>query len=136
MFRIATLVTLTSQLVMSGLASAEVVRFQALTPSQLEAIIEGRSDTTVEFRKDDPLPLDLLAAGDLFVTNVPQTTTLRVAQTFYVRVDGEDILLSRDGVAFLPFKEAITGHLKASATSGSAGRVDHVTLDLMARFRN
>ena len=115
-------------------AAPEVVRFSHLTPAQFEQIMAGEANTVVEFRSGDLLPLEILVNGNLLVTESTATAPLKVADTFFLRVDDAEIELSRDGVVFLPFREAISGRLSLSATSSDDGRVGALKLKLQAEF--
>lgn len=113
--------------------AAEVRRFGDLSPSDFEAFLAGESDLVVEFRAEDRIALEVNALGDFLVSETSEPVRLKVASTFFLKLENDALLVSEDGVTFKPLRESVRGHLSANAVAGDDGRVDRIRLELDAR---
>jgi len=119
----------------SGSASARTVSFDRLSAGELGAFLAGTSDVTVAFAKGDVIPVQIEAKGDLVATVGDASFAVQAQRDFYLRRDGDDVLLSIDGVKFAPLLDQIHGTLSAQASGGSSdasGHVDHLNVLLEA----
>ncbi len=121
-------------LFVASAAEAKTARFQSIKPEEWAGMMAGTSDLTVEFRRGDLLPVDVKASGDLLATKGAGSVTIEVQQTFYLKAEGNDLLLSVDGVDFAPITDRVSGHLSASASSDlqAINPVTHLSLELLA----
>lgn len=102
-------------------------RVSTMSPSDLNTFFEGDDDgAVVEFRAGDTLAVRLTFTGDLLESTAHDPTPVRIKKGFFVKRDGDDLLLSWDGQTFKSYREMITGEISARA----GGEQGATTLDV------
>ena len=90
----------------------EAINVWKLNSATLNEIMEGKHPfTSIEFKKDDQLPLSLFLKGD-FVELFEQTEIplyVNVKQDIYFRRDGDSMLFSLNNTDWKPLLDFITG---------------------------
>lgn len=91
----------------------QVINVCNLKDKELNKIMEGhRPEIAVEFSAHTMLPISLFLKGDLFnlVENEEKFGTIEIAQSFYVRCVGKELLVSSNLIDWKPFLEYTTGN--------------------------
>lgn len=88
--------------VWSSPSLARTVRFSNLTAGDVRALRVGDSDLTIEFVQGDQIPLHPSISGNLLATTGTSTVTVTAQSTFFLKRDGDEILISTDGTQFSP----------------------------------
>ena len=102
-------------------AQTRLLRASEMNSDQWSEILKkGSEDVTVEFRQGDEIPVSFSAQGDLLETKKPGISYVQVKQTFWLKLQNNDVVISLDGSNFKPLNQVISGSISASAGSAQS----------------
>lgn len=124
--------TLSALSISSAFATPTSLLFSKMTEEDVNHFLKGEDEVTVEFRRDDVLPLEILVSGNLLESAPESSAKIKVKQGFFIRVTAEEkFLMSLDGYQYTPIFDLITGSLKLNASSPSPSEpIEKLTLEL------
>jgi hypothetical protein len=111
-------------------SSEKVIMASDLSPTKLAAFLfeDFEQEASIEFREGDQLPIKIQLSGDLFTTITQGETVVQIDKGFFLKKDGDDILMSWDGSDYQPFKELVGGKLSVGASGSTPGQADQILL--------
>ena len=118
-------------------AQTRLLRASEMNSDQWSEILtKGSEDVTVEFRQGDEIPVSFSAQGDLLETKKPGISYVQVKQTFWFKLQNNDVVISLDGSNFKPLNQIVSGSFSASAGAAQSGLpVNAVELSLKALLK-
>lgn len=120
MMKLKTLLTI-GALLLTGLAEAKTLRVADLPgPLWSTETQKALNGITIEFRRGDQLPVNVVAEGDLLETTRPAASLIGVKRDFWLRFAGNDVRISLDGVDFKRLNEVISGDGSLGIDAGTA----------------
>lgn len=85
------------------------------------------SETVVELRAGDTVPFQFSLRGDILSFDSDAIASAKVERNVFLKVScEEEILLSYDGMTFIPVSEALSGRISANAVGTEAGVIQSV----------
>ncbi len=124
-------------LFLGGNAHAKTMRATELNGSFLENLNALRGEElSIEFRHGDEIPVNFTAEGDLLETSRNGVSYILVKRNFWIKLSGENVKMSLDGISFKPIQEMIKGSFTADASSAkNDGIANTIRLILKAQLR-
>lgn len=117
-----------AKLIVAGLflvglsAQAKTIRATDLGSSIWSEIGKGKlCDVTIEFRQGDELPVSFSAEGDLFETSQASVGYVGIKKNFWIKLQGNSILMSLDSSTFKDIKDVISGSFEAGTGADQNG---------------
>lgn len=114
------------------LGQTVIVPIATVSQETLQDLMEGDSeDMVLECAEGSTLPLKLFISGDVIETDEDSPlVSLRVLQTFYIKVQDSGFLFSRDGRDWLSLLEFVTGTASLGLGMDASQPVAQAGMDL------
>lgn len=117
----------------ASVVSAKTLRFSSATGEEIKSFMEGESDDSLQFVAGDTLPLTVTIDGDILQSKPAVATPVEVKRGFFLRMDGDQLRISWDGVEYVPLADAIGGRLGASASGSPTAKKIELSLSAFAK---
>lgn len=115
-------------------AFSKTVRYSEMSEGELEAFLKGGTGDIAEFQRGDIIRLKVKVSGEILESIASPSTKIYVKKGFFLKAEGEDLLLSWDNTEYLPIKDQIQGRLQVSASGDDV--VSAVLIKLEANQQN
>ncbi|MCB9027382.1 MAG: hypothetical protein H6625_13755 [Bdellovibrionaceae bacterium] len=116
------MMVLAVSLCIGGNANAITIQATEMNSDLWAKLTAGMSsELIVEFRQGDELPVAFSSKGDFLETVQVGTSYVEVKRDFWLKLKGNDVLMSLDGATYKPISDITTGSFSAEASSGSNG---------------
>lgn len=97
-------------------AQSKTIRYSAMSGDDLKTFLKGKSDDVAEFHSGDIIHLKVNVRGDFIESLASPATKIVVKKSFFLKSEGDELLLSWDNSEFLPLQDQIRGKVQASAS--------------------
>jgi hypothetical protein len=116
------LVTITALVFVSTGVFANTIRATQLSSLNLNDMPADKfKDLLIEFRAGDEIPLNFAATGDLFLTTQASPVFVKIQKDFWLKFDGNELMISFDQQNYKKMKDALNGRITAGASTDHEG---------------
>lgn len=118
-------------------SQSKTLRAGNMTAAQWGLLNSGNpQNIVVEFRAGDEIPVSFSSEGDLLETIQTGVSYVKVKQSFWLRLDKNDIQMSLDGASFKDLKDMVSGSFNAGAGSTNLGiPINTIQMTLKANLK-
>lgn len=112
-------VSLSALCILSTSSFGRTLRPGTLNEKELRSLFHSHAKDVFEFREGDQIPLTLKVEGNVLQSISPVSTMITIKKSFFLRFDGDHLMMSWDGGDYLPYRDMVASNLEVEADASS-----------------